>query len=154
MAVKLPFFDGIKNVRKVKTSSYTMASTPENFGSVPKDKRKALIVDDERDICFLLGNILKQKNIQPAFAGSLAEAEKILQSSSPFYFVFLDNHLPDGFGVDQIKTWKKRFPNVHFIMITAHDSGDEKLKAEKDGVDSFIGKPFSKEIILRAIGEA
>jgi DNA-binding NtrC family response regulator len=127
---------------------------PENFASVPNERKKALIVDDESDICFLLGNILKQKNIQTAFAGSLAEAEKILQSSSPFYFVFLDNHLPDGFGVDQIKAWKERFPAAHFIMITAHDSGDERFKAKNDGADSFIGKPFSKEVILKAIGEA
>jgi DNA-binding NtrC family response regulator len=138
----------------VKAGNYTVRSAPENFASVSRERKKALIVDDEKDICYLLGNILKQNNIQPAFAGSLAEAERILQSSSPFYFVFLDNHLPDGFGVDQIKSWKERFPTVHFIMITAHDSGDEKLKAENDGADSFIGKPFSREIILKAIGKA
>lgn len=138
----------------MKTGNYTRGPAPGKFASVLHERKKALIVDDERDICFLLGNILKQKNIQPAYAGSIAEAETILQSSSPFYFVFLDNHLPDGFGVDQIKSWKERFPSVRFIMITAHDSGEEQLKAENGGVESFIGKPFSKEIILKAIGEA
>ena len=39
--------------------------------------RKALIVDDEKDIGFLLGNILKQANIQPVLAGSITEAERI-----------------------------------------------------------------------------
>jgi DNA-binding NtrC family response regulator len=43
-------------------------------------RRKALIVDDETDICYLLSNILKQKNIQTSFAGSLSEADKMLQS--------------------------------------------------------------------------
>ena len=138
----------------MKTSNNTISPDLENFAAVSKERKRALIVDDEADICFLLSNILRQKNIQTAFAGSLAEAEKMLQSSSPFYFVFLDNHLPDGFGVDQIKAWKQRFPAVRLIMITAHDSGDEKIKARKDGADSFIGKPFSREIILKAIGEA
>ena len=117
-------------------------------------QKKALIVDDERDICYLLGNILSQENIQATFAGSLKEAEKMLQSSNSFYFVFLDNHLPDGFGIDQIKTWKERFPFIHFIMITAHDSYDERKKAKSDGADLLISKPFSRDIILKAIAEA
>lgn len=119
----------------------------------PGNKRKALIVDDEKDICYLLSNILKQKNIQTTIAGSLEEAERVLQSSSPYYFVFLDNHLPDGLGINRIKRWKEKFPFAHFIMITAHDLSEERKKARLDGADLFIGKPFSREIILKAINE-
>ncbi len=114
-------------------------------------KIRALIVDDETDICYLLGNILKQKNIQTVFAGSVEEADRMLQSSSYFYYVFLDNHLPDGYGIDQIKRWKEEFPLTHVIMITAHDSFEERKKAVKDGADSFISKPFSKEVIFNSI---
>lgn len=132
-----------------------MSPAPENLRTVQgENEKKALIVDDEKDICFLLSNILRQKNIQTTVAGSLAEAEQVLRSSPSFYFVFLDNHLPDGRGVDQVKIWKQRFPTAHFIMISAHDSGYEKIKAKKDGVDFFIGKPFSRDIILKAINEA
>jgi DNA-binding NtrC family response regulator len=115
------------------------------------ERRKALIVDDEADICYLLSNILKQKNIQTAFAGSLAEADRMLQSSDFFYYVFLDNHLPDGLGINQIKRWKERFPSTHLIMITAHDSYEERRKASNDGADDFISKPFSKENIWNSI---
>ena len=126
---------------------------PMNFERNKTERKRALIVDDETDICYLLSSILKQKNIQTSFAGSIEEADRMLQSSDP-YFVFLDNHLPDGLGINQIKRWKEKFPLVHFIMITAHDSGEEKRKAKSDGAEAFIGKPFSREIILRAIGEA
>ena len=118
---------------------------------IDPERKKALIVDDETDICYLLSNILKQKNIQTAFAGSLAEADRMLQSSDFFYYVFLDNHLPDGLGINQIKRWKDKFPSIHLIMITAHDSYEERRKASKDGADDFISKPFSKEIILNSI---
>ena len=114
-------------------------------------KKRALIVDDETDICFLLSNILKQKNIQPVMVGSLAEADKVLQSRKDFYYVFLDNHLPDGLGINQIKRWKQKFPLTRVIMITAHDSWEERRKAALDGVDCFISKPFSKDIILSTI---
>ena len=115
------------------------------------ERKKALIVDDETDICYLLSNILKQKNIQTVFAGSLAEADRMLQSPDFYYYVFLDNHLPDGLGINQIKRWKDKFPSIHVIMITAHDSYEERRKASNDGADDFISKPFSKEIILKSI---
>ena len=115
------------------------------------DRKKALIVDDETDICYLLSNILKQKNIQTVFAGSLAEADRVLQTSGYFYYLFLDNHLPDGLGINQIKRWKEKFPSTHVIMITAHDSYEERKKATKDGAEHFISKPFSKDVILNSI---
>ena len=118
---------------------------------IDPERKKALIVDDETDICYLLSNILKQRNIQTAFAGSLAEADRMLQSPDFFYYVFLDNHLPDGLGINQIKRWKEKFPFIHVIMITAHDSYEERKKASKDGADHFISKPFSKEVILNSI---
>ena len=112
---------------------------------------RALIVDDETDICYLLSNILKQKNIQTVFARSLAEADRMLQSPNFFYYVFLDNNLPDGLGINQIKRWKEKFPFLHVIMITAHDSYEERKKASTDGAEHFISKPFSKEVILNSI---
>jgi len=115
------------------------------------EKKKALIVDDETDICYLLSHILKQKNIQTDFAGSLEEADRMLQSSNFFYYVFLDNHLPDGLGINQIKRWKEKFPFIHLIMITAHDSFEERRKAASDGADNFISKPFSRDIIFKTI---
>ena len=118
---------------------------------IDPERKKALIVDDETDICYLLSNILKQRNIQTTFAGSLAEADKMLQSPNYFYYVFLDNHLPDGLGINQIKRWKEKFPFIHLIMITAHDSYEERKKATRDGADYFISKPFSKEVILNSI---
>ena len=118
---------------------------------IDPERKKALIVDDETDICYLLSNILKQRNIQTTFAGSLEEADKMLQSPNYFYYVFLDNHLPDGLGIDQIKRWKEKFPFIHVIMITAHDSYEERKKATRDGADYFISKPFSKEVILNSI---
>ena len=82
---------------------------------------------------------------------ALQKLIRMLQSPNFFYYVFLDNHLPDGLGINQIKRWKEKFPSIHFIMISAHDSSEEKRKAKSDGADNFISKPFSKEVILNSI---
>jgi DNA-binding response OmpR family regulator len=125
-----------------------MTRTPTGTMSSPP-KLMALIIDDESDICFLLGNILEQKNIRSLYAGSLAEATKTLQSHPDPSFIFLDNHLPDGFGISYISELKREHPLSLIIMITAHDTNADRRKAEEYGADFFIGKPFSKETIFK-----
>ena len=110
----------------------------------------ALIVDDEKDICFLLNNILKQKSIRVRQAGSLAEAETSMQQELPAV-IFLDNHLPDGLGVDYITKFKNQNPGGKIIMITAHDTDKDQKKAQLQGVDYFISKPFTRDIIYGAL---
>jgi len=117
----------------------------------PSRPLKALIIDDETDICYLLGSILRQKNFQTVFAGSLGEAEKVLAQDSDHSIIFLDNHLPDGLGVNYILPLKERFPSSVIVMITAHDTVADRQKAQEQGVDFFIGKPFSKETIYKTI---
>jgi CheY-like chemotaxis protein len=112
---------------------------------------KILIIDDEMDIRFLLGNILKQQNIKTIFASTLTDANDIIEHDSELSFVFLDNHLPDGLGVNYIKEVKKKCPACKVIMITAHDNEADRKKASYEGVDFFIAKPFSRELILKTI---
>jgi DNA-binding NtrC family response regulator len=135
----------------VKGYSYTRKTGFENLSSDTSAKPRALIIDDETDICYLLSSILRQKNIQTVFAGSLAEADKALQANASFFYIFLDNHLPDGLGINYIANLKAKFPGSRVIMITAHDSSADRQKAVSDGVDYFIGKPFSKDAIFSTI---
>ena len=121
---------------------------PVNGGSI--NIATALIVDDEKDICYLLNNILKQKNIQSELAGSIAEADKLIEKQTPSV-IFLDNHLPDGLGIDNIGRIKSSHPEIKIIMITAHDNPAERQKAYQQGVDAFISKPFKKDIIYNAL---
>ncbi len=114
---------------------------------------KALIIDDETDIRYLLSGILRQKKIQSIFAGSLSEADKILNEGPPPQFIFLDNYLPDGLGLNYISKLKINFPGSKIVMITAHDNVSDRQKAKNEGVDFFIGKPFSRELIYKAIEE-
>jgi two-component system, OmpR family, response regulator len=111
---------------------------------------KALIIDDETDICYLLSKLLKKKNLDTAFVNSLSEASNALKESNP-EIIFLDNHLPDGLGINYISYIKKNYPHTKIIMITAHDSLDDRAKAFKNGADFFIGKPFTNDIINKAV---
>lgn len=113
---------------------------------------KALIIDDETDICYLLSRLLKHKNLETIFVNSLSDANTALKNERP-EIIFLDNHLPDGLGINYIPYIKKNYPESKIIMITAHDSGDDRAKALENGADFFIGKPFSSEIIYKTVDE-
>lgn len=111
---------------------------------------KALIIDDETDICWLLSKLLRQKNMDTSFVNSLSEAEQALRKEQP-EIIFIDNHLPDGLGMNYIPHIKKNYPQAKVVMITAHDSADDREKALQNGADYFIGKPFNREIIFKAV---
>ena len=117
---------------------------------VMEDRLRALIVDDEIDVCFLLSAILHCKNLQASYVNSISEAKRVLVEEKPS-IVFLDNHLPDGFGVSFIEEIKKINPLVKIVMITAYDTSVDKEKAYQEGVDYFIGKPFTGEIIFKTL---
>jgi len=118
--------------------------------SAIKENIKALIVDDELDVCFLLSSILKHRNLQASYVNSLSEAKRVLKEDH-HSIVFLDNHLPDGFGINFIEEIKKLNPRVKIVMITAHDTTKDKDKAYTLGADQFIGKPFTRDTILQTI---
>jgi two-component system, OmpR family, response regulator len=111
-----------------------------------------LIVDDELDICYLLSGMLKQRNFRTGFVNSLSDAVVALQTDVP-NLLFLDNHLPDGFGLDFIPYVKKNYPDTKVIMITAHDSAAERNTAYRGGVDLFIAKPLNRKLINDAVDQ-
>lgn len=115
-----------------------------------KNKPQALIVDDEVDICYLLKGILRYKNIEAEYVTSLTAAKNKAFEGSPTV-IFLDNYLKDGFGIENISYFKSKYPNCKLVMITAHDTAHDRERAYKEGADFFIGKPFTRDIIVKTM---
>ena len=115
-----------------------------------QELQKVLIVDDELDICFLFGRILRGRNLKTGYARSLAEAFTSVREEPPS-LVFLDNSLPDGQGIDFIPFLKMNCPDTRVIVVTANDSATDKKIALQQGADEFLGKPLSLELIKREL---
>jgi two-component system, OmpR family, response regulator len=110
----------------------------------------AMIVEDEDDLSFLLSLVLIQKNLNPLRVSSIAEAKTIIEKLNPLV-LFLDNRLPDGYGIDYISEVKQEHPDTKIVIITAHNSLQEVQSAFKNGADYFISKPFSSDTIRNTI---
>jgi two-component system, OmpR family, response regulator len=110
----------------------------------------ALIIDDETDIWMLLSRILRKHNFSTYFVNNLEAATKRLQQEVPA-IIYLDNHLPDGLGLDFIQFLKTQYPQTKIVMITGHSSQADRNKAFNQGADMFLSKPFSSEAIRDTI---
>jgi two-component system, OmpR family, response regulator len=128
-------------------NGYAEILVPMKKSSLPLN---AMIVEDEDDLSFLLSLVLIQKNLNPLRVSSIAEAKTIIEKLNPLV-LFLDNRLPDGYGIDYISEVKQEHPDTKIVIITAHNSLQEVQSAFKNGADYFISKPFSSDTIRNTI---
>jgi two-component system, OmpR family, KDP operon response regulator KdpE len=105
-------------------------------------KTSILIIDDEKDFCELITNILHKEPYSIECAYTILEARKSLTLRSPD-FILLDNNLPDGKGIDFLQEYNALFEGSKIIMMTADSSDHLRQRAYQWGVYEFLLKPFS-----------
>lgn len=112
------------------------------------EKRRVLIVEDEKNIAMLLSFNLKRAGFDTDIAED-GEAGLRRALSDRFDIILLDIMLPklDGFKVlEGIRTRS----DVPVIMVTARDDEKDKILGLENGADDYITKPFSiNEVIAR-----
>ncbi|MFT4033132.1 MAG: response regulator [Siphonobacter sp.] len=101
---------------------------------------KVLIVDDEEDLCMLLGSFLRRKKADVSYANDLQTGLETLNQVHPD-IIFLDNNLPDGTGLDALPNWRQSHPESRIVMISAMSNLRERALA--NGADAFLEKPLS-----------
>ncbi len=114
------------------------------------EMENVLIIDDEVDICYFLKRNLDRKDYTTTFVNTLKEALKLMEEHRP-NVVLLDNHLPDGLGLDFAEQVKRNYPDIKIVMITAHDTPIDRFSANKNGVDYFLSKPFMMKEVYSAL---
>lgn len=77
-------------------------------------------------------------------AGSVAEALAQFEAEQPIA-VLLDIDLPDGSGLDVLRTIKNQQPEAVVIMITGNVLIDNTISALRGGAYDFIAKPVNLE---------
>ncbi|GAA4308122.1 response regulator [Compostibacter hankyongensis] len=92
-----------------------------------EEKKKILIIDDEEDLCLLLGNYLMRKQYEVYIAHTLKEGLAVLKEINPA-ILFLDNNLPDGMGWEKAMAFLEINPalQIHFISAYQHNTVYQK----------------------------
>lgn len=112
----------------------------------------AMIIDDDVDFSKLLATILERRKIHVLAVHTLQEAEDYLSYLKPTV-IFLDNSFPEGLGINFIKNIKDADEKIKIIMLTADSAEWIYEKAMEEGVDYFLQKPLSKNLIDSVLDE-
>ncbi|HEV8274063.1 MAG TPA: response regulator [Chitinophagaceae bacterium] len=115
-----------------------------------RQAKKLLVVEDQGEMCLVLGLILSDRKFELNYVNNLLDADEYLQKNKPSVII-LDNQLPDGFGVDFITYVKKKYPGIKIIMISGF--GTARDIALENGADVFLEKPFSMDNVNEAIDQ-
>lgn len=112
------------------------------------EKRRVLLVEDEKNIALLLAHNLSSSGFETSIAYDGEEGlTKAL--SEKFDIILLDIMLPklDGFKVlEGIRTKS----DVPVIMVTARDDDKDKIAGLENGADDYVTKPYKlQELIAR-----
>ena len=110
---------------------------------------KVLIIDDEKDICYLISEILQDEKFITESVTNSSEVIKKLETFRPD-LIILDVWLGPNSELDGIELLKKIMtinPLIPVIVITGHGTVDMAVNAIKNGAYDFIEKPFNSEKI-------
>ncbi|MHB1688620.1 MAG: sigma-54-dependent transcriptional regulator [Ignavibacteriaceae bacterium] len=109
-----------------------------------------LIIDDEKEICESIKMILDYEGYQVDYSTSASEGlEKI--SSQQFATLLLDIQMPEMNGFEVLKKIKETNPAISVIIISAHGSVENAIKATKLGAFDFIEKPIDRDKLLISV---
>ncbi len=103
--------------------------------------RRALIIDDDRNIATTLMVYLEDKGLEVLLAPSATEGLQAFRREAPD-IVILDMKLPDGSGLDVLKEIVATSPATQVVMITAYATIETAVQAVKIGAFDYLPKPF------------
>ena len=110
---------------------------------------KVLIIDDEKDICFLISEILKDEKYITYSAQNSDEAIANFYKNKPdlvILDVWLSNSKLDG--IEILKEFKNINKNIPVIIISGHGTVDLAVSAIKNGAYDFLEKPFNSDKLI------
>ncbi|HMU43264.1 MAG TPA: sigma-54 dependent transcriptional regulator [Ignavibacteriaceae bacterium] len=115
--------------------------------------KSVLVIDDELQICESINMILEYEGYDVDFTTSAIEGlEKF--SSKDFSAVFLDIQMPEMNGFEVLKKIKSQKPTASVIIISAHGSVENAIKATRLGAFDFLEKPIDRDKLLISVRNA
>ena len=111
--------------------------------------KKILIVDDEKDIRFILEEIFSENNYQTISKGTIKETIHFIDNNLfdiAFIDVLLDEKNRDGLYL--LKYIKNKNKDIPVIIMSGHANIELAVNSVKVGAFEFLEKPFNQDRLL------
>ncbi|MGC8554863.1 MAG: chemotaxis response regulator CheY [Candidatus Acidulodesulfobacterium sp.] len=117
---------------------------------------RILVVDDFSTMRRIIKNILKQigfTNVDEAENGQAALAK--IGDGGNYDFVISDWNMPEMTGIELLKNVRanEATKDLPFLMVTAEAKKENVVEAVKAGVNNYIVKPFTAEVLQEKISK-
>ncbi|MCX7875270.1 MAG: ATP-binding protein [Melioribacteraceae bacterium] len=117
-----------------------------------KLKSTILVVDDDNDALFTVGEFLKELECDTIYAHNGMECLMMLNHISPD-LILLDIMMPQMDGFETIKRIRndERFKNLPILALTAYAMLENKDVIEKNSFNDVITKPINSQLLISKI---
>lgn len=120
----------------------------------PPPPPQVLIVDDDAAILKLIQTVLSSKGITPTAVMTLSAAGQALRQNADFSVVLCDHLLPDGTGIDFLRTLRAQRPDlVRVLMVGLYDKAVAMNAINAGEIYRFLAKPFTVEDLLSTVSQ-
>ena len=102
---------------------------------------KILLIEDEKALADSVRTYLKQEGYLCENAKTVFEGDEKI-ALHQYDCVLIDLMLPDGSGMNLVKTLKQAQPQAGIIIISARNGVDDKVNGLELGADDYLTKPF------------
>jgi DNA-binding response OmpR family regulator len=116
------------------------------------ERRRALIVEDDRKIADLLRRGLALHDIESVVTTD-GPAGLAAWMSQEFNVVVLDVMLPGIDGIELLSERRAAGDRTPVVLLTAHDDDAVRARAAAAGADGFLVKPFAYFELLARLDE-
>ena len=107
------------------------------------------VLEDDASLAGLIKFSLEREQLTCRTFGCVRDFTAGLREQTPDV-VLLDIMLPDGNGLEVLKSVKERYPSVCCIMLSALGQEGDKVTGLNLGADDYIAKPFGvMELVAR-----
>jgi two-component system response regulator GlrR len=118
-----------------------------------KRRAKILVVDDDPGLLRLLTIRLRSENYEVEAVQSAAEAIAATGRFRPD-LVITDLRMDQMDGIGLLKDLQARWPGLKVILLTAHGTIPDAVRATQSGAFSFLTKPVEKQELLDQVQKA
>jgi Response regulators consisting of a CheY-like receiver domain and a winged-helix DNA-binding domain len=104
------------------------------------DTPTLLIIDDDVELTELISGWLSQEGFQTNCCHDARSGSEALQKSVPDGVV-LDVMLPDGSGLEILKSLREKYPTLPVLMLSARGEPLDRILGLELGADDYLAKP-------------
>jgi len=116
---------------------------------------KILIVDDFSTMRRIIKNLLRDLGFNNTSEADDGQTALPMLQSGNFDFLVTDWNMPGMTGIDLLKTVRadEKLATLPVLLVTAEQKREQIVEAAQAGVNGYIVKPFTAEVLKEKIGK-